>query len=189
MNKNDCFIDLDFEIPLFVDDSIIERIKANNAQRGLIDVKDINPALTDWLNSKGMRPTMSEFFYKDPHDVQVIHTDGKPGDKGKLNWVFGQDQNSIMHWYKIKDINQEKEIGMGTYGPHALWEDNEIEYIGGWLIRGTPTLVNHGTPHRMINGGAKRLCISLIVRDRDDNQPTWSKWLEMIVDPPKRTSI
>jgi len=110
MNKY--HIGLKFNIPLFTDESIIEKFfhlgSANGSPNQLARV---NPELISLLTSKEMIPVACDYFVREPYDEMFIHVDGPPdpiGGKGKLNWVYGQDDNSKMNWFEPIDKNKYK---------------------------------------------------------------------------------
>ena len=87
MNKY--HIGLKFNIPLFTDESIIEKFfhlgSANGSPNQLARV---NPELISLLTSKEMIPVACDYFVREPYDEMFIHVDGPPdpiGGKGKLS--------------------------------------------------------------------------------------------------------
>jgi hypothetical protein len=187
---NQYYIDLKFDIPLFQDESLVNEIldiegkskpvDQSYLNRGTIKTTQFNPALVEWLDKKGLSPLCSDFFYRVPHNVGPIHTDGKPGDVGKLNWIFGQDDQSIMYWYKPK-ADAVGEYGVGPFGTgYTLFNEDDLVLVESAAIKGSPTLVNIGVPHRIINGALNRLCITMHLTDHvTGKQPTWARCVEI----------
>jgi len=189
MNKY--YIDLNFDIPLFLDTVIIDRLKNPETSyqsknpsfinRGQLTRSEFNPKLIAWLEAKGLSHVASDFFYRTPWDVDQIHTDGLPRDVGKLNWVFGQDdQNSKMFWYSMKK-DRPSQVGNTSFGtPWATFDEEDLILEESAVIKGTPTLVNIGVPHTIKNGSLARLCITMHLRDHlTGEQPTWARCIEL----------
>jgi hypothetical protein len=187
---NRYYLDLKFQLPLFSDNSVIDQITnpdisvkpldPSYINRGTIALDRFNPDLVNWLETLGVSPMCSDFFYRIPYNVGPIHTDGKPADKGKLNWIFGQDDQSIMYWYQLKH-QRDGQYGVGAFGTgYTLYEEEDLDLVESGVIKGNPTLVNIGVPHRIINGSMKRLCVTMHLRDhKTGKEPTWDRCLEM----------
>jgi hypothetical protein len=180
MNKY--HIGLKFNIPLFTDESIIEKFfhlgSANGSPNQLARV---NPELISLLTSKEMIPVACDYFVREPYDEMFIHVDGPPdpiGGKGKLNWVYGQDDNSKMNWFEPIDKNKYKTYHYGI--PLTIYDKDNVRVVESSVIAGTPSLVNVGEPHNITNGANRRLCICLYLNDKRTNAaPTWDRCIEV----------
>jgi hypothetical protein len=180
MNKY--HIGLKFNIPLFTDDSIIEKYFKFGSWRGSSNqLSRLNPELIDWLTSKEMKPSACDYFVREPFESSIIHVDGPPepmGGKGKLNFVYGQDDNSKMNWFEAIDKNKYKTY---TYGiPLTVYDEDNVRLVESAVIAGTPSLVNVAEPHNIVNGANRRLCICLYLNDTRTNlSPTWDRCIEV----------
>ena len=180
MNKY--HIGLKFSIPLFTDESIIEKFFKFGSWRGSSNqLSRVNPELIKWLASKEMIAVACDYFVREPFEPSFIHVDGPPdpqGGKGKLNWVYGQDDNSKMNWFEPIDRSKYKTLHYGI--PLTIYDEDNVRLVESATIAGTPSLVNVAEPHNIVNGANRRLCVCLYLKDKRTNEsPTWDRCIEV----------
>jgi hypothetical protein len=157
-------ISLDPQPPLLNHDYVhphyTERVHIN------LDIKkDINPHWEKLLNGNGLILTRVELFYGPPdlEYTMIIHVDSGPGDRGKVNWVFG-GSGSKMHWYR--NINSvPKDVLITSVGSkYNQYDPADVELIHTNTIA-NPSLVQVGVPHNITNPGQERWCYSMVITD------------------------
>lgn len=150
--------------PLFVQDYQFphhpERMYYN------VDVSVINPYWTALLEAHNLFVARVDFFYGPPNSPYAhnIHLDHAPGDRAKLNWVFG-GEGSVMHWYTVKKEKPKELLRTpGVKSSYHLFEPSEVEVAHSDSIN-NPSVVQVGVPHNVESPGAERWCYSLVVFD------------------------
>jgi hypothetical protein len=132
--------------------------------------KNINPKLIELLQSIGVYITYAEAFYRGPNSRPLIHSDQGPGDYVKINWIFG-GQESTMQWFTVNSGVQ-KEITENTLNTSVcLYNQSEVTLDYEESIH-SPSIVQVGSPHNIINPIEDRICISVIIADKDNKRLT-----------------
>ncbi len=127
-----------------------------------------------WLESLGCSIFFAEVFYTPPGGRMLWHIDTEaPSDFVKINFVWGS-QHHVMQW-GIYNRQEPKEISLTSASTKYLnFEPNEVTLVKSYKIE-TPTIVNIGTPHRVINTDKTgRWCLSVNVH-KDGNRIPISK--------------
>jgi hypothetical protein len=122
---------------------------------------DINPTLVESLKSYNISIGFAEVFYRKPNCKPLIHSDAGLGDYVKINWVIG-GKDSVMQWFTVKpDIHKQviyNPIGTTLY----VYDLSEVNFTVEEHIS-SPSLVQVGLPHNIINLIEERICISLVI--------------------------
>jgi hypothetical protein len=156
-------IHLDDENPLFVEGYELphypERCHVD------VDPKVINPYWYDLLATNGLILKRVELFYGPPDTPYTlgIHIDNGPGDRSKINWVFG-GEGCTMHWYRALTHSTKTVEMTPVHSPYNLFEPHEVKLIHTNTIQ-NPSLVQAGIPHNIVNPGHERWCYSMVVMD------------------------
>jgi hypothetical protein len=132
-----------------------------------IQLENLNPELISILHNRGMIVNYAESFYSPPYFFQQIHTDNLGGDYIKINFVYG-GKGSQMNWYRIKEDITPKKVHFTTKvsTKYIPWETNAVDLIESDLLE-YPSIVQVGCPHNVVNRGEYRLCISVVLCDRN----------------------
>jgi hypothetical protein len=134
---------------------------------------DISSELIKLLQSVGVYIRYAESFYRAPNSKPLIHSDSGPGDYVKINWVFG-GKHSIMQWFTVNPDIQ-KEITKNVVNtPVCLYHQSEVTLAYEESIH-SPSLVQVGAPHNIINLVEDRICISIVLADSKNKKLTMTK--------------
>jgi hypothetical protein len=145
--------------------------KVKNSSHCSLDIwDDINPDVIALLRARGIKLQYAEAFFRLPNSEPHIHSDEGPGDYVKLNWIFG-GKDSIMQWFMVKP-EIEKQVRYNKVGTvEYVYTINEVELAYEENIK-NPSIVQVGSPHNIINPFEDRICISLVLRDFNNNRLT-----------------
>lgn len=130
-----------------------------------VDPAVINPHWANKLAQHGLRMGRVELFYGPPDFpyTLAIHTDTTMGDRGKLNWVIG-GEGCTMHWYRVVTERPKERLPTQVGSVYNNYEPDEVECIHTTVVK-TPSLVQAGIPHNIVNPGQERWCYSMVVDD------------------------
>ncbi len=122
-----------------------------------------------WLDSLDCNVFFAELFYTPPGGKMIWHIDTEaPSNFVKINFVWGSKYH-IMQWgVPIKEIpKSEKFTSADT--KYLSFGHDELRIVAMTKIE-TPTVVNIGTPHRVINTDQTgRWCLSINIH-KDGNR-------------------
>jgi hypothetical protein len=139
----------------------LEILKTDSYRHSIIDrFRYINPELFAWYKELGVKINMVEVIYRPAHNVGDIHVDRGIGDKIKMNWIYGQSDNSHMNWF---DYDPEYTTVAGTTNvntPYITFPDDKCTKIYGQQVL-SPSVCQTGIAHNITNGATSRLCISV----------------------------
>ena len=125
-----------------------------------------------WLDNLGCKVFFAEVFYTPPNSNMVWHIDTKePSNFVKINFVWGAG-NHLMQWGQLKSTNRvsSKVTLAGTQ--FLEFKDYELDIVESTSIN-TPTIVNIGVPHRIVNQDSNgRWCLSVNIHDQYGNRLT-----------------
>jgi hypothetical protein len=171
-------VDLNWNIPLLSPHVDINIFKKKYHTKG--DITDIHPLMLQHLASKGMKISLLETFYSEPNYTQPIHIDVDGGDYSKLNWVFGGN-NSLMHWYKLKNgVSEKLKItSIGTI--YSNYDIDQVELVHSQTI-GKPSLIQSGIPHNVTTSLEERLCICLVIINNNEDRIPMQKAIELLIE-------
>jgi hypothetical protein len=139
------------------------------SQRCHVDVDSavVNPAWTKLLTDCDLVFDRLELFYGPPDTPYTlgIHIDNGPGDRGKINWVFG-GAGCTMHWYKVISNFQKPMLDTPVGSKYNVFDPNEVKLLSSiTTIPENPTVVQVGIPHNIVNPGEERWCYSMVISD------------------------
>jgi hypothetical protein len=156
-------IPLGLQPPLFVPDYE----HPHYSQRCHIDADSnaVNPAWIKLLKDHGLLFERLELFYGPPDTPYTlgIHIDNGPGDRGKINWVFG-GKGSTMHWYRITNNLPKAMLETPVGSKYNIFDPAEVQLLHTTTIK-NPSLVQVGIPHNIVNPGEERWCYSMVITD------------------------
>lgn len=141
---------------------------------------DFDPRVLAFLDERGLQVSHYEVFYTPPRAMLAVHADGaKLSNIIKLNWVFG-GKDSRMMWWKLKSDDALKllETNIGT--PYLYAEQKNCIMVESVAIT-SPTLVNVGQLHSVINTGPeRRWCLSVVLAKKGvDKNLEWDEAMEL----------
>jgi len=168
-------LDLNIGSSILADISILHKgIKDPNLELSWhwdLELSDLNPKFLALLKSKDLRVISAQVFKTNFfHPIWPIHVDtGVVGDFPKMNWVYG-NQECPMIWYKEKDPTHVKvEEITATGDTYYIIDPDSAEEMDRTFVR-TPTIVQAGAPHTVINSSNKnRWCVSIVLKKGDDS--------------------
>ena len=168
--KNFYFLNLD--IPLFKD-GITEADIPRESISTLEQEKYISKELFNFFDSLNLKILLVESFFKTTGAKGGIHVDFTGGDYVKLNWVFG-DNNAKMIWYEpintsSTDVLSKLIHKTPTNTSYILYPLNRVREIERAVIK-NPTLVQVGIPHNILDVTEDRICVSIVIKDKDTNK-------------------
>lgn len=124
----------------------------------------INPALYEWLKEVGVKINMVEIIFRPAHHIGEIHVDRGLGDKVKMNWIYGQDDNSMMNWFDFDPAFQTVAGVSNANTPYITFPDDKCQVLYSHLVK-SPSVCQTGIPHNITNGSKSRLCMSFDLLD------------------------
>lgn len=139
--------------------------------QSIIDHDDFDRGLSRWLSDLGLKINFGEVFRTGPMSTTRIHVDGPTMDEScKLNWAFGA-KGSTMAWWRIVDHSMDLSPRLAPGGTRYI----NIDTAGCEMMHseeiGSPSLVNVGVPHNIINPtNQTRWCISYMLGRMDSIQ-------------------
>ena len=158
-------IDLNLEIPLLVDPSLVTTTGLMK-QHKRVSIDSINPDLIKLFHSKGLSLTFAESFYTPKITISTIHEDGEENnDVLKINWVYG-GEGSTMNWYEPIEEPVWKKTVIGV--DYKFYSPDKVRLIHSQAV-GRPSLLQVGIPHNVTTGDANRFCVSVLPFDMSTN--------------------
>lgn len=141
--------DVPFTVPMI---SVPDPLKNFHSKIGR---HQLSVEFIDWVYDRGLAlrdDYAGEYFYTPPGGWVPMHTD-KPviNDYVKLNWLVG-GESSVMNWFELdegKNLNAPSQTSL--QGVYATASSDDVTKVYSARI-GTPSLVNVGRLHELING-------------------------------------
>lgn len=166
-------LDLKIGSSILINDNILYTAKDPKLQASwhwALDLNDLHPNFLKILNDKDLTVIHAEVFKTNfLNNSWPIHidADNKLGDVPKINWVYG-NRECPMIWYKLKNnIRSEQKITATGTGYHDFDPDT-VEEIDRTFIQ-TPSIIQAGVPHTVINSSNKnRWCVSIVLSKGND---------------------
>lgn len=122
----------------------------------LIPTSHLNHKLIKLFLELDLDFPQAAIFYSNGSATHPIHADYYyPTDVTKINWVFGPDH--IMNWYKTSKINAHSTWQGKNFVPY---NSNEVELVHSQKVS-TPSLIQVGIPHNVVNFSGNRICVSV----------------------------
>lgn len=139
-------------------------------------IDNMDPRVLEFLSDFGLTFSHMEVFHTPPLSTLPIHIDGpRQSNLVKLNWCFGAP-GSKMLWWKLKQGTVMKEGVTPVDTRYLFAEQRDCVMIEAARI-GTPTLVNVGVPHSILNQtGEPRWVLSGVL----NNGATDVQWDEAV---------
>jgi hypothetical protein len=154
-------------------------IKQFDKSHVIISIDEMHPEMKELLYSLGITVTLIELFHREPGNTGSIHTDYKPGDFTKINWVYG-GENSRMLWYNVKDPSTDKNVS------NTIASTNYIEYslsevtLAHTIKLTGSALVQVGVPHLVVNPKEHRYCLCFVLADFNRTRLTMQQSQELL---------
>ncbi len=130
-------------------------------------------SLHELLDKLNCEILAAEVFYTAPNNLLSWHTDMGPVAKDfiKINFVWGSDDHS-MEWGEPIAVNKNYELSPTQAGTtYVHFKKEEVQFTASYKLT-SPTIVNVGRPHRVINNSLTngRWCVCLIpgIKGRPD---------------------
>lgn len=122
-----------------------------------------------WLDSVGCRVFFAEVFYTPPGGKMIWHIDTEaPSNFVKINFVWGSKHHAMQWAVPIKELDKTEEFTSANT-KYLSFSQEELRIVATTKIE-TPTVVNIGTPHRVINNDRTgRWCLSVNIH-KDGNR-------------------
>ena len=167
-------LDLNIGSSILADDQILyvgKNPALASSWHWTLKLKDLNPKFITLLESKDLHVIHAEVFktnYANQSWPIHIDADNGVGDVPKINWIYG-NQECPMIWYKEKDpTNRTAQKTTATGTGYYTFDPGIVEEIGRTFIK-TPTIIQAGIPHTVINqSGKTRWCVSVVLKKGDD---------------------
>jgi len=167
-------LDLDIGPSILADDRILYAGKnpaLATSWHWTLTTQDLNSRFLEIINNKLLQVIHVEVFKTNfLNQSWSIHIDADNGlgDVPKINWVY-RSQDCPMIWYKEKDTRQrtaQKTTATGT--GYYTFDADSVEEIARTFVK-TPTIIQSGIPHTVINNSGKtRWCVSIVLKKGDD---------------------
>lgn len=136
-------------------------------QRSDLDPSELSDEFLSWLDSHGLATITWDIFIQPPQWEMHIHIDQHNvfDNATKLNFAWC-DGDSKMCWYEAEE---ETSLVKGNAGGlYRGWDKQQTKKIYEHTI-GTPSLVNAGIPHNVINkNNSPRICVSVPLVKKED---------------------
>jgi hypothetical protein len=134
-----------------------------------VDPAAINPYWYKLMEQHGLILRRVELFYGPPETPYTlgIHIDNGPGDRSKINWVFG-GEGCTMHWYRVVNAKEKEKLTTPVGSKYNVFDLDEVKLLHTNTIK-NPSLIQAGVPHNIVNPGHERWCYSMVVEDPRTN--------------------
>lgn len=142
-----------------------------------ISLNEINNDLISLLATLNVTIGFAELFYTAPHSFTGIHTDCLGGDYIKLNYVFG-GEDSCMYWWKPKSNVPNSPLKTPINSFYIRYKKTEVELIEKKSVK-FPSIIQAGIPHNVENFKEPRYCLSLVLKNQNDNRLTMTESIEI----------
>jgi hypothetical protein len=139
---------------------------------------EISKEFNEFLLQHNLKLLLAELFYNPPKKITKIHIDALGGDYSKINFVYGGEK-SLMCWYSSKEhvSTQVNYTSIDTKSINFL--PNEVTLLHRQNVA-SPSIVQVGIPHNIINAAKERWCLSLVPVDITTNKRiTFERTLEI----------
>lgn len=138
----------------------LDILKTIDYKHAIIDrFRYVNPELFYWYKSLGVKINIVEIFYRPADNKGDIHVDRGLGDKIKMNWIYGQDDSSMMNWYNHIQTDPSVSSITVVNTPYITFKEENCKLLHSQLVQ-SPSVCQTGVPHNVTNGSKPRLCVS-----------------------------
>jgi hypothetical protein len=170
---NNYCVDLNFNCPVITQNFNV--LKYKGIPHSAVSPDIFEPRFINLLKSLGLKVTWSEIFYIPKREERTygIHTDNAGGDYVKMNWIFG-GENSLMQWYTINPGIHKEPIKTAINSLYISFNNSEVTLAHAQMVK-FPSIVQVGSPHNIYNPTEDRFCLSIMLRDSDNNRLTMDR--------------
>ena len=147
-----------------------------------IPLSDIHPNFVKFLARYNLELLLAELFYNPPRKISRIHVDALGGDYSKINFVYGGEK-SLMCWYSANPGIVKDQIDYTMINTRSVdYAPDEVTLLHRQTIH-SPSIVQVGIPHNIINAAKPRWCLSLVPIDIDTKKRiTFQQTIEIFKD-------
>jgi hypothetical protein len=157
-------VPLNLNLPIVADSFDVAKLQQQYHTK--ISVTEaINPQVIDLFNNLAVRIHAAESFYSPPGFCGRAHVDSFGGDYVKVNWVSG-GAGCQMLWYSTTS-SIVKDAAITSIGTQAVVYAADQIALQYQTELHSPSIVQVGVPHHIINQNQARLCISLIIKQQN----------------------
>lgn len=127
-----------------------------------VPLDDISMEFMDFLRSHNMDLLLAELFFNPPRRVSTIHVDALGGNYSKINFVYGGEK-SLMCWYSVNDgVTSKEAVDYTSINTRSYnYKEDEVTLVHRQSLQ-SPSIVQVGVPHNIINAFKPRWCLSLV---------------------------
>lgn len=158
---------------------IVDRFTTSTGRHTPYNLSDMNKDFLDFVESLGLFVHFGEYFYTAPYSRLHPHTDTiEITNVVKLNWMRG-GAGSSMEWYKLKPGEVLKRRTTKINSQFSATTRDKVECIHSALV-GTPSLVNVGQLHGVINSSEPRHVVCAVLgRRKFTDRLEWDKAIKI----------
>lgn len=122
------------------------------------------PATHDFFLKFNYKIINAELFYTPPRGELVWHIDmNPPEDFMKINFVWGSDSH-MMLWGELKKLDGNYQTSKTRVDTQYIRLNNSDVVLKEGISIDSPTIVNVGKPHKILNySDSGRWCLSIIL--------------------------
>jgi hypothetical protein len=159
-----------------IDNNFLSELVSKKEKITIIPKEKITYEIINFLDSFNLGIAGGLSFYRSANNESAIHMDCNTiQDKVNMNWVYFQDFQSRMHWYKFKDTPKYKILTLPNGDNYTDILKEDVELIHSEKIE-FPSIVQAGIPHSVSTGASERLCICLCLTNNLTNKKlTWDE--------------
>jgi hypothetical protein len=166
-------LDLNFNFPCIKESFDFNQYKGT--PQSSISFDNFEDKFVKLLAELGLKITWAEIFHAMPRSSSVwaIHTDNTGGDYVKMNWIFG-GKNSLMQWFDVKPNIVKEPVKTPINSLYVSYRSDEVSLAHQQSVK-FPSIVQVGVPHNVYNTEEDRFCVSVMLRDKDNNRMTMER--------------
>ena len=143
------------------------------------ELSRMNKDFLEFIESVGLFVHFGEYFYTAPHSVLRPHTDTiHITDVVKLNWMRG-GRDSVMEWYELNPNKSLLTSRTKLNKPFSGARRQDVKCVHSAHI-GTPSLVNVGQLHGVVNYHEPRHVVCAVLGKRQfDQRLEWDEAIKI----------
>ena len=147
-----------------------------------IPLDEISDEFYKFLEKFNLTLLLAELFYNPPRKISRIHVDALGGDYSKINFVYGGEK-SLMCWYSANPSIVKDQIDYTMINTRSVdYAPDEVTLLHRQTIH-SPSIVQVGIPHNIINAAKPRWCLSLVPIDINTKKRiTFQQTIEIFKD-------
>lgn len=170
---------LNFKCQILLKEKLLDTLKLKYDTIVLMPNAFLHHDFIQIFQDKGLVISHLESFYSQENFIMPIHMDkDSNNDMTKINFIWG-GLDSYMSWYKIKDTSIPASY-LETHNKtgYLSYPESNLDHMFSMPVH-SPSLVQVGLPHNITNFSQKRLCLSIVFKDKNFNNITMTKALEL----------